>query len=265
MTNKISIITPSYNQGRFIEECIMSVINQKYDNFEHIVIDGGSEDETISILKKYKHLKWVSERDEGQSDALNKGLKMASGNIIGWINSDDYYLPGTFLSINNVFNKRQNLKWVVSNELSLTNNKEKYIKISEINYHSLIKNPDIVKQQGAFYLQSELEIIGGFDKDLYMVMDFDLWVKLAKRSRPYILDQTTAVFRHHLDQKTSDKNILIQFSEIKKILKREKVPLLNIYIVGGGKYLSFLKKRVKRILILLRIIDSKYLYQNIRN
>ncbi len=93
---KISIVTPSYNSAEFIEDCIQSVLKQNYPNFEHIIIDGGSTDGTVEILKKYPHLKWISEPDEGQSDALNKGFKKAEGDIIGWLNSDDVYLPGTF-------------------------------------------------------------------------------------------------------------------------------------------------------------------------
>jgi glycosyltransferase involved in cell wall biosynthesis len=104
MDPKISIVTPSYNQGQFIEEAICSVLAQKYDNFEHIVIDGGSSDNTIEVLKRYPHLIWISETDEGQSDAINKGFRLAQGEIIGWLNSDDYYLPGTFLKVvNNLY------------------------------------------------------------------------------------------------------------------------------------------------------------------
>ena len=91
MDKKISIITASYNQGDFIEDAILSVMNQGYSNYEHIIIDGESNDGTISILEKYKHLKWVSEKDSGQTDALYKALKLAQGEIIGQLNADDYY------------------------------------------------------------------------------------------------------------------------------------------------------------------------------
>jgi len=93
---KISIITPSFNQGLYIEDAIKSVINQKYKYFEHIIIDACSTDQTIEILKKYPHLKWISEPDDGQSDALNKGFNKASGDVIGWLNADDIYLSNAF-------------------------------------------------------------------------------------------------------------------------------------------------------------------------
>ncbi|HXB91967.1 MAG TPA: glycosyltransferase family 2 protein [Puia sp.] len=93
---KISIITPSYNQGRFIEDAIQSVLAQNYPDFEHIVIDNCSTDNTLDVLKKYPHIKWVSEPDHGQSHALNKGFCRSTGDILGWLNCDDFYLPGAF-------------------------------------------------------------------------------------------------------------------------------------------------------------------------
>src|SRR5579863_1433630 len=93
---KISIITPSFNQGRFIEDAIESVLLQGHQDFEHIVIDNCSTDNTVEILKRYDHIKWISEPDEGQSDALNKGFKMSSGDVIGWLNCDDFYVDGAF-------------------------------------------------------------------------------------------------------------------------------------------------------------------------
>ena len=95
---KISIVMPSYNQAQFIERCILSVINQDYANTELIIIDGGSKDGTVDIIQKYKNkiTLWISEKDRGQSDALNKGFKHCKGEIFGWLNSDDIYLPNTF-------------------------------------------------------------------------------------------------------------------------------------------------------------------------
>jgi glycosyltransferase involved in cell wall biosynthesis len=90
----VSIVTPSLNQGGFIEEAILSVVEQDYPRLEHIVVDGGSVDETLEILRRYTHLRWVSEPDNGQATAINKGFRMASGAILGWLNADDYLLPG---------------------------------------------------------------------------------------------------------------------------------------------------------------------------
>lgn len=100
---KISIVTPSFNSAKFIDDCIKSVLSQEYSNYEHIIVDGNSKDGTLEIIKRYPHVKWVCEPDRGQSDALNKGFGMASGDIIGWLNSDDVYMENTFTKVADYF------------------------------------------------------------------------------------------------------------------------------------------------------------------
>src|ERR1035441_10034299 len=109
MQHKISVITPTRNMGRFLETCILGVLLQNYPNCEHIVVDGDSQDNTRAILKRYPHIKWVSEPDRGLSDAFNKGIRMATGDIIGSCNADDLYLPGTFHMVNGYFERRPDL------------------------------------------------------------------------------------------------------------------------------------------------------------
>ena len=110
---KISVITPSYNARRFIEDAIRSVIGQGYPNFEHIVVDGGSSDGTVDILLKYPHVKWVSEPDRGQSDAMNKGFAMSSGDIIVYLNADDYFEPGAFRTASDYLGARKGCYFLV--------------------------------------------------------------------------------------------------------------------------------------------------------
>ena len=112
---KISIVTPSLNQGQFIDECIQSVLDQNYPNFEHLIIDGGSTDRTLEVLQNYSHLKWFSEPDMGTSDALNKGFRLAEGDIVAWIGTDDRYLPNCFNLIANYFNDHPDLDVVYGN------------------------------------------------------------------------------------------------------------------------------------------------------
>lgn len=111
---KLSIVTPSFNQGHFLEETILSVLNQNYPNLEYIVIDGGSADNSVEIIKKYSsHITyWVSERDRGQVEALNKGLARATGDLFAFINSDDVYLPGAFKAVFDHFNEHPDCRWV---------------------------------------------------------------------------------------------------------------------------------------------------------
>ena len=109
----VSIVTPSLNQGRFIGEAIRSVLGQDYPRLEHIVVDGGSTDDTLSVLRRFEHLHWVSEPDDGQADAINKGFRMAHGEIFAWLNADDFYTRGTLDYIRNRFASEPDLHALV--------------------------------------------------------------------------------------------------------------------------------------------------------
>ena len=121
---KITIITPSFNQGQYIEQTIRSVLLQSYTNLEYIVIDGGSTDNTIEIIEKYSDFitYWVSEKDNGQSHAINKGLKQATGDVFNWLNSDDYYLPNALLTVGKYFAQNNQLEVLCGCEIHLLQN-----------------------------------------------------------------------------------------------------------------------------------------------
>jgi glycosyltransferase involved in cell wall biosynthesis len=217
----ISILTPSYNQGRYIEQNIRSVAEQKYARIEHIVIDGGSTDETVSVLKKYPHVKWVSEPDRGQADALNKGLNRATGDLIGWVNSDDFYADNVFTQVAARFEDRR-VQWSVGDVLNYNGESgaARYVRSPTITYDSLIRNPDNVRQQGAFFRASTLRSAGGWDPDLYMVMDLDLWLRLARVSPPQMVHEQIAYFRFHAAQKSQLSRCMLQTREIDRVLQR---------------------------------------------
>lgn len=256
---KISILTPSFNQGQYIENNIRSVMNQDWDDVEHIIIDGGSTDNTLNVLKNYPHLKWVSEPDEGQADALNIGLTMATGDIIGWINSDDYYKKNIFKEVITAFGNEP-VRWVVGNIFSTYPSFGITEKVTspEITYKRLLKSPDIVRQQAAFFKKDVLIATGGWNKKYHMAMDFDLWVRLAKKESPKMVNREWAYFRHHDHQKTSSKNILLQVSDIVDILRKENLSWIKIQKNVSRKYFYLLKAIVKNTLIRLHLLDSKY-------
>ncbi len=202
---KISIITPSYNQGQYIEECILSVKNQNYENAEHIIIDGGSTDNTVDIIKKYaEHITyWVSEKDGGQSEAINKGMKLATGDIVTWLNSDDAYLPNTLTRVVDLFEKNPNTKLIHGNSILFgMGKKERFTQSVSKNlqekYLAFIPFP----QPSSFFKKEILNTIGMLDESLHYGMDYDLLVRIALN---YSILQTKEVFskyRIHAESKT---------------------------------------------------------------
>jgi glycosyltransferase involved in cell wall biosynthesis len=255
---KITIITPSFNQGDYIEETILSVMAQNFESVEHIVIDGGSTDQTLDVLKRYPHIKWISEQDKGQADALNKGLQMATGDIIGWINSDDYYEKNIFESVIHYFEDPATL-WVVGNlsELDPVHRKTIPRKSQKVTFYNLMRNPDIVRQQPSFFRRDLIERVGSWDSDFFMVMDFDLWVRMAKVTPPKMVDQQWAYFRKHELQKTSNANVMRQAREITRILKRESAPLKIIAIINIMKRWFLIKGLIKEKLIDIGILNLR--------
>jgi len=260
-----SIITPSYGQGKYIRQNIESIRQQNWPNFEHIVIDGGSKDETVDILKSYEHLIWVSEADHGQADALNKGIKLASGEIIGWINSDDYYNEDVFKLVADCFSD-PTVQWVVGDLALLEDASGQLIPLDspEVSFASLQNNPDIVRQQATFFRKEFLLSAGGWNKSFYMVMDFDLWIRLAKRSKPLMLQKQLAVFRIQKDQKSSLGNLRRQSAELCFVLKREGASANNIYRLRLKKEWFWLKGTMKVLLVKMGLIDSAYLHKPFR-
>lgn len=265
MSLKFSIITPSYNQAAYIEQTILSVERQAGVEKEHIVIDGQSNDGTIEVLKKFPQLIWVSERDNGQADALNKGLKIATGDIIGWINSDDYYAEAAFASVAEYF-KDPTTMWVIGNLSYVFDATGEIVENSSpaVTYRRLLANPDIVRQQPTFFRRDFLQRVGGWDSEQFMTMDYELWVRLAKESTPRMALETWAYFRTHALQKTSHANILRQWHEIKKILKRERAGFPTRFRIGASKRIQWLKGFVKSRLISTGLLDQRYRNRPVR-
>ena len=161
---KISIVTPSYNQVKFLERTILSILNQNYPNLEYIIIDGGSTDGSVEIIKKYeKYLAcWVSEKDKGQSDAINKGFKKASGDIIAWQNSDDIYLPGVFEKVALLFSKRKDMDVVFGNIYLIDENDNilRDIRYVPFSLKSFLYEGCNITNQATFWRRSEERRVG---------------------------------------------------------------------------------------------------------
>jgi glycosyltransferase involved in cell wall biosynthesis len=203
MKNKqplVSIITPSYNQGQFLEETIRSVLLQDYPKVEYIIVDGGSTDNTASIIDKYKHkLAWhVSEKDRGQSDAINKGFAKATGDIVAWINSDDIYTEHAISKAVNQLDKNPDLGMVYSNVLSIDSQSSIFntMLYDDWGLEELLQF-NIIGQAGVFMRKDVLQSVNYLDTDFHYLMDHQLWLKIASQYLVKHIDDFWAAARFH--------------------------------------------------------------------
>ncbi|MTT30897.1 glycosyltransferase [Terrilactibacillus sp. BCM23-1] len=203
----VTIITPSYNQGEFIQETIESVLNQDYPYIEHIVVDGGSTDSTLTILKSYRddpRFHFISEPDQGQSHAINKGLKIAKGDIIGWLNSDDTYLPGAISK--GVQSLVQHQEWaMVYGKAYATNQNNDILHDYPVECYSpqRLFERCIICQPATFIRRKAFKDVGGVDENFFFCMDYDLWIRLAKKYPIGYLNDYLANARIHDHSKSA--------------------------------------------------------------
>jgi glycosyltransferase involved in cell wall biosynthesis len=273
---RISIITPSFNQGHFIEETILSLINQNYPNLEYIIIDGGSTDNTIDIIKKYeKHIDyWVSEPDNGQSHAINKGFKKATGVLGNWICSDDLlcenalnnFIRGNYYRTNTLYLGKGyliNEKSEITKEIPCSNINS-FDKLVNIPGYWRNKKRDSIMQQSALFPLDAFIQFGGLCEDNYYTMDFELWGRLLQNGVQIKKVETDiGMFRWYIGQKTSfegkatrelirtAKKLLIKDSQLTVTQKAEIKKHLNKYLITYN-YHQFrseigVKRRMKKL------------------
>jgi len=229
---KISVITPSFNQGRYIERTILSVLNQQGDfELEYIVVDGESTDNTLEIIRRYQNrLRWVSERDRGQSDAINKGVNMATGELLGWLNSDDTYEEGALGEIVERY-KEKRFKWCFGNSRNIDENDReirraiawyKIIESKRYSYRRLLSK-DFISQPAVFFPKELYGEIGPFDLDLKYSMDYDYWLRIGKNYDPIYINRFLANFRWQAESKNSE-NFKKAAYEAYMVAKRHATP-----------------------------------------
>jgi glycosyltransferase involved in cell wall biosynthesis len=227
---KISLITPSLNQGQFIEETIQSVLSQNYPNLEYLVMDGGSSDNTIDVLKRYSNqLKWISEKDTGQTNAINKGLRMASGDIVAYLNADDLLLPGTLLKIAQLFMEHPQTMWITGQCRIIDENNREIRKLItayknlwlRLSHPSILLITDYISQPATFWRANLMSEMGYLDENLHYVMDYEYWLRLYTKYPPMFIPEYLAAFKIHPQSKTTStghKNIFID--EERAIIQR---------------------------------------------
>ncbi|MCS4185026.1 glycosyltransferase family 2 protein [Salinibacter ruber] len=211
---KISVVTPSYNQGQFIEETIRSVLLQGYPNLEYIVVDGGSTDQTVNILEKYDSWVdyWVSEPDEGQSDAINKGFAKATGRIFAWLNSDDYYATGALFTMAEAFQAADAEVGAVVGTGHKVNGDGDIVYTpdgSDLTHEAFLNWLDggSFMQPACFLRREAWEECGPLRADLEYAMDIDLFLKLSRQYRFERVDETISYAHKHKGAKTTGERL----------------------------------------------------------
>lgn len=222
---KISIVTISYNQGHYLEQTITSVLNQNYPNLEYIIIDGGSTDNSVEIIKKYSErlAYWVSERDNGMYDAIQKGFDRSTGEIMAWINSDDYYHNNAFFVVSEIFASYQDVEWLqgipsIIDEAGRIVNVLPYKRWSKYNYY--IKDSSFIQQESCFWRRSLWEKNGSkINSTLKYAGDYALWLSFFDHAQLYCVDTIIGGFRMRTRNQLSLDHMQDYLSEGKQLLE----------------------------------------------
>ena len=207
----LSIVIANYNYGRFLEEAIQSVLSQSCDDYELIIVDGGSTDNSVEIIKKYedKIAWWVSEKDNGQSDAFNKGFAHAKGRFLTWLNADDVMLPGTISVLRASVKKYQNCEWFTGNFLQFRQDNKKIIFApwgphTMPSYIQTFNTPLVIFGPTTFWSKEAYQKVGKLDEDLHYSMDTDYWLRMKKNGyKQRRLNHCCWAFRMHDVSKTA--------------------------------------------------------------
>lgn len=219
----ISIVTPNYNQGKFLEKCIQSILSQDYPNLELIIIDGGSTDESVEIIKKYENQLtfWVSEKDEGQADAINKGLKHATGEIFNWLNSDDYLEPGALFKCAEAYKENPSAAGWIGGCRRIDGKG----RILNVIYPNGFNRENIGQnwygtqfyQPSCFLSTKIVKEINGLDKNLYIALDLDLWIRVLEKGSFFAGKGIWSNAVIHAQAKTQEREkVLLETSEVQR-------------------------------------------------
>ena len=243
----ISIVTPSFNSRKYILETVHSVIRQSYPNFEYFIMDGGSTDGTGDLLRSFGgKIKWVSERDAGQSDAINKGFLRVRGDIVSWINSNDYYLPGAFEIVGRYFMDHPEVDFVFGKAILIsqsgeslgdydcTGSAEELLAANHVRRGHFEKLLNLqagwIPQPTAFWRTSLMKKAGLLDVGLHYAMDYEYWLRLGRIGNIHFINSYLGAYREHDDSKSTNA-------------RRQWQEVLRINWKYGGRFLSGVQKR----------------------
>ena len=225
---RISIVTPSYNQAHFLGATIESVLSQDYPQLEYIVMDGGSTDGSVDVLRQFgDRLRWVSESDHGQADAINKGMRRVTGELVCYLNSDDLLAPGSLRRVAQAFRRAPDAYWLTG-QCEIIDEGGREIRPYIRSYKSLwlrhysraaLSVTNFICQPATFWRRVAFDRVGLFDPSLRYVMDYEFWLRLSTLSDPIILNEPLAAFRIHGASK-GESQFAAQFAEDQLVAAR---------------------------------------------
>jgi GT2 family glycosyltransferase len=267
----VSIVTPSFNQAAYLEQTILSVLEQDHTHIEYIVVDGASTDHSVDIIRKYesKLAWWFSEKDNGQADAINKGFARATGEIVAWLNSDDYYLAGTVSAAVKIFEEHPEVVLVYGNMLAVDEHGKTF---NTLNYKQWTLEDllcfQIIGQPAVFMRRSALQTTGGLDPTFHFLLDHHLWIRIAQHGKILHVDQTWSAARYHaeakniakaaefgreafriLDAVAQDENLAPVLAKVNRRARASANRVDARYLLDGGKPASALSAWMRALFI----------------
>jgi glycosyltransferase involved in cell wall biosynthesis len=259
---KISIVTPSFNQALFLEKTICSVLDQGYPNLEYIIIDGGSTDGSQEIIRRYEArlTYWVSERDLGQTDAINKGFDRATGEIYAWLNSDDTYQPGALEEAAEFMRLNPAIGMVYGSAMYIDEEDRPIARYPARNtdLRGLRRGVNTISQQAMFFRSTLWRMVRPLDSTFYYAMDYDLWVRIASLSPILWHDRYWANFRLQEGSK-SIREAYRCWPEVVKVHFRDGGSIFSIL------YMKYILRRILEPIMPLRMEFRKLMYRIFKN
>ncbi|MFA6999691.1 MAG: glycosyltransferase family 2 protein [Candidatus Paceibacterota bacterium] len=282
----ISIIMPSFNQGHFVEETMKSIFSQEGDFFiDYIITDGGSKDNSVEIIKKYDdllkknlypikckgiELRWWSKKDKGQTDAMNQGFKIAKGEIVAFMSSDDCYEQGTFQKVLNIFNSNPDVDLVYGGGYYLYEDTgvKTFFEVIPTNFNDLLLKGNNILVSSVFMKYSTLKKVNYMDESLNYAMDYDLWLKIFMTGKTVAIKDALSIYRFHSESKAVSQADKFA-KELKKLRKRYGGYIIESATIGKIrskiKLLEFLKKGYPKIYFFIKkivyLIVHKFKYK----
>ena len=244
---KITVVTPNYNQAAFLEQAICSVINQQYPNLEYIIIDGGSTDASVEIIKKYQdniHY-WISEKDKGMYDAINKGFSRSTGKIMCWINSDDVLWDGALMYVGNLLSLNPDIKWlqgwptVIDEEGKIIFQRKPVYSRFYFYLKRYERTFSFIQQESTFWTRETWEKAGGvINREYTIAGDFDLWMRFFRTEKLYCTKVRLAAFRKRKGQQSGNADLYLKEAALSVADNRKKLPLRHLFLLWMLKKLE---------------------------